>query len=67
MLSRDMRDYTWGLVWGMDLLTTYTHNSELQAVNSIAANLHNSQITTASAKPFSSLLCLYQPFPGYSY
>jgi hypothetical protein len=29
------------------------------------ANLHNSQINTAPAKPFfPSLLCLYQPFPN---
>jgi hypothetical protein len=28
------------------------------------ANLHNSQITIGPVKPFSSLLCLHQPFPG---
>jgi hypothetical protein len=28
------------------------------------ANLQNSQITTAPAKPFLSLLCLRQPLPG---
>jgi hypothetical protein len=31
---------------------------------STTANLHNSQITTAPTKPFSSLLCLHQPFPS---
>jgi hypothetical protein len=35
----------------MDLLTNYIHVSELQAI-SVTANLHNSHITTASAKPF---------------
>jgi hypothetical protein len=32
--------------------------------NRATANLHNSQITTAPAKPFSSLLCFQQPFPS---
>jgi hypothetical protein len=31
---------------------------------SATANHHNSQIVTAPAKPFFSLLCLHQPFPG---
>jgi hypothetical protein len=31
---------------------------------STTANLHNSQITTAPAKPFSSLVYLHQPFPS---
>jgi hypothetical protein len=31
---------------------------------SATANLHNLQIITSSAKPFSSLMCLQQPFPG---
>jgi hypothetical protein len=31
---------------------------------SAIADLHTSQITAASAKPFSSLLCFHQPFPG---
>jgi hypothetical protein len=31
---------------------------------SATANLQNSQITTAPAKPFPSLLCLQQPFPS---
>jgi hypothetical protein len=31
---------------------------------SATADLHNSQITMAPAKPFLSLLCIRQPFPG---
>jgi hypothetical protein len=31
---------------------------------SATVNLHNSQITAALAKPFSSLLCLNEPFLG---
>jgi hypothetical protein len=31
---------------------------------SLTANLHNSQINTAPAKPFSSMLWLHQPSPG---
>jgi hypothetical protein len=39
-----------------DLLTTYTHDT-LSTINySTTANLQNSQITTAPAKPFPSLL-----------
>jgi hypothetical protein len=45
-----MSDYTQGLDCWFDLLTTYAHESELQATH----NLHNSQITTAPAKPFSA-------------
>jgi hypothetical protein len=37
-----------GLDWWMDLLTTYTHDSELQAT----ANLHKSQIAAAPDNPF---------------
>jgi hypothetical protein len=44
-------DCIWGMDWLMDLLTTYTHDSELNA------------ITTAPSKPFPSLLSLHQPFP----
>jgi hypothetical protein len=54
-------------VWigGLDILTTCAHHSELQVANySTTANFHNSQITTAPAIPFSSLLCLQQPFPS---
>jgi hypothetical protein len=32
--------------------------------NYITANIQNSQITSAPAKPFSSLLAFHQPFPG---
>jgi hypothetical protein len=35
----------------MDLLTTYSHNSELQATT---APLQNTQITTVPSKPFSA-------------
>jgi hypothetical protein len=31
---------------------------------STTADFHSSQITTAPAKPFSSLLCFHQLFPG---
>jgi hypothetical protein len=46
----------------MDLLTAYT---QLGTTSNYSAtdNLHNSHITTAPAKPFSSLLC-FQPFFG---
>jgi hypothetical protein len=47
-----MCDYRQGLDWWMDLLTTYTHDSELQVITSPTINLHSSQITTATAKPF---------------
>jgi hypothetical protein len=42
------------LDWILDLLTTYTHDSELQAVTVAIANLHNSQITTAPPKSFAA-------------
>jgi hypothetical protein len=45
----------------MDLLTTYTHDSELQA---ITAPTLISTIQKLLANPLSSLLCLHQPFPG---
>jgi hypothetical protein len=50
------------LDWKMDLLTTYTRLVHTFNYNAIA-NLHTLQITWASAKPFSSLLGLHQPFP----
>jgi hypothetical protein len=34
---------------------------------SAITNLHTLQITTAPTKPFSSLMCLHQPFPGNSF
>jgi hypothetical protein len=45
-------DYRRDIDWWMDLLITYAHNSELTSNYSTTANLHNSQITTAPAKPF---------------
>jgi hypothetical protein len=54
-------EWLWrGLDCGMGLLTTYTHNSELQAITS--PPLISSHHSTRWA--FSSLLCLHQPFPG---
>jgi hypothetical protein len=47
----------------MDLLTVYTHGLELQAITAPPL-IVSSQIIIAPAKPFSSLLCLHQPFPG---
>jgi hypothetical protein len=32
ILSSSICDYRWGLDWWMDLLTTYTHESELPAI-----------------------------------
>jgi hypothetical protein len=49
----------------MDLLATYTHHSELQAITALSL-ISTLQITTALAKPFSGQLCLHQPFPGNS-
>jgi hypothetical protein len=48
----------------MDLSVTYTHHSELQVITALSANIHTLQITIATAKRFSSLLHLHQPFPG---
>jgi hypothetical protein len=47
----------------MDLLTTYKHHAELQVIKaqSLKSTLY---ITTAPAKPFSTLLFLHQPYPG---
>jgi hypothetical protein len=36
----------------MDLLTTYTHHSELQVITALFGNLNTTQITTAPAKHF---------------
>jgi hypothetical protein len=51
-----------GLVSG---IVDYLH-TQLEATGnySVTANVHNSLITTAPAKPFSSPLFLHQPFPG---
>jgi hypothetical protein len=40
----------------MDLLITYIHDSELQAINSAIADLHTLQVTTAHAKSRSFLV-----------
>jgi hypothetical protein len=46
-----------GLDWLMDLVTTYTHDSEPQVRNySVVADLHTLQITTANAKPHSFIV-----------
>jgi hypothetical protein len=37
VLSRSMCDYRRGLDWRMDLLSTYTHDSELQELQAIPA------------------------------
>jgi hypothetical protein len=57
ILSRGMYDSRGGLEWRMDLLTTYTHNSELQAITA-------PPLISTIYKGFSSLLCVHQPFPG---
>jgi hypothetical protein len=44
-------DYWRSLDWGLDLLTTYTRLVTTSNYNG-TANLHNSQMTTAHAKPF---------------
>jgi hypothetical protein len=38
--SRSVCEYRRGLDWWMDLLSTYTHASELQALNNGIAGLH---------------------------
>jgi hypothetical protein len=58
-----MSDYRRGLDWWLDFLTIYTHDLLSASNYSSTADLHNSQITTAPAKPFSSLLYSHQPFP----
>jgi hypothetical protein len=44
-----------------NLLTTYTHDSELQVITVPNLISYNSQIITAPAKPLSSVLCHHQP------
>jgi hypothetical protein len=46
-----MSDYREGVDWILHLLTTYTHDPEIQVITD-TANLQNSQITTAPAEPF---------------
>jgi hypothetical protein len=47
----------------MDLLTTYAHDSELQAITAppLISTIHKSPQHPLS---FTSLLCLHQPFSG---
>jgi hypothetical protein len=47
-----MSDYRRGLDWMLDLFTTYT--TRISTSNYVTANLQNSQITTAPAKPFAA-------------
>jgi hypothetical protein len=56
-------DYRRGMDWTLHLLTTCTRLGTTSNC-SATAYLHNSQITTAPARPFSSLLCLQQSFPS---
>jgi hypothetical protein len=52
-------------VWIGDGFIDQLHTPLGTANNCIAiANLHTLQITTAPAKPFSSLMCFHQPFHG---
>jgi hypothetical protein len=48
----------------MDLLTTYTPDSELQAIAVPQLISTIKKITAAPAKTFYSLMRLHQPFPG---
>jgi hypothetical protein len=52
-----------GLNWILDLLTTYTHDSELQAITAspLIATIHKSPQHPLN---FYSLSCLRQSFPG---
>jgi hypothetical protein len=49
--------------WILNLLIAYTQ-LVTESNYSAITDLHTLQITTAHAKPFFSLLCLYQQFPG---
>jgi hypothetical protein len=50
------------------VLVQFIHNLyaplRTTSIYSATTNLSNLQMTTATAKPFSSLLCLHQPFPS---
>jgi hypothetical protein len=52
-----------GFDWILDLLTTYTHDSELPEITapSLISAIHKSSQYPLS---ISSLLCLHEPFPG---
>jgi hypothetical protein len=51
------------LAWILDLVTTHTHNLDVQAITAppLISTIHKSPQHPVS---FSSLLCLHQPFPG---
>jgi hypothetical protein len=53
----------WVLEWTLDLLATYTHNSEIQVITAspLISTIHKSPQHMLRV---SSLLCLHQPFPG---
>jgi hypothetical protein len=57
-----MSDSRRGLYWWMDLLTIYTHDSELQAITAppLISTIHK---PPQHPQCFSSPLCLHQPFP----
>jgi hypothetical protein len=46
----------------LDLLTTYTHHSELQVITTLL--LISTLYKPLHAKTFPSLVCLQQPFPS---
>jgi hypothetical protein len=52
ILSRFRGDYRRGMDLWIDLMTTYTHHSELQVLNNPIADFHTSHIITAPVKPF---------------
>jgi hypothetical protein len=62
MLSRVRVTLDGVLDWILDLLTTYTRDSELQAINSATVNLPT--IHKPPQHSLDSLLRLRQPFPG---
>jgi hypothetical protein len=51
-------DYRQCLDWWMDLLTTYTQDTQVQIITASPLYLHNSQITTAPAK-LSPACCVF--------
>jgi hypothetical protein len=50
--------------WTLDLLTQLPTPLGTISNYSVITNIHILQITTAVVKPFPSMLCLNQPFPG---
>jgi hypothetical protein len=51
------------LAWILDLLTTYTYNSEIQVITGplLISTIHKSPQHPLSCN---NLFCLHQPFPG---